>query len=153
MPRVRDLLYRFRPTGVPGAASAAGVPADRDAGLAELEPLLAQLATTERECANILERAHLDASEIRSRDDERARITVSAAGEQADAERAAAAARVRHRGKAESDAGLLAAEREAAELRDRTNRRMRSYAAYVVSSVSALIGDEQHTDKRPSGAR
>ena len=73
MARVRDVLYRFRPAGAPGAASAAGVPVDRAADLAaELEPLLAQLATTERTVAGIREQAIRDAAEIRARDVERA---------------------------------------------------------------------------------
>lgn len=54
MPRARDFLARFRPAGIPGAAAATGVPADRlaEAG-AELEPLFAMLADTEAEIDRI----------------------------------------------------------------------------------------------------
>ena len=45
VPRVSDLLYRFRPSGAPGAATQAGVPADRARDLAEeLEPVFASVA-------------------------------------------------------------------------------------------------------------
>ena len=54
MPRVRDVLYRFRPAGAPGAASSAGVPVDRSADLAaELEPVFALLADTEQEVCRL----------------------------------------------------------------------------------------------------
>ncbi|HET8769051.1 MAG TPA: hypothetical protein VFM86_17125, partial [Pedococcus sp.] len=56
MPRVRDLLLRFRPTGTPGPAGPAGVPVDRSAELAaELAPVLAALAATEAECTALVE--------------------------------------------------------------------------------------------------
>jgi hypothetical protein len=52
MPRVGDLLDRFRPAGTPGPAAAAGVPADRRAAAAEeeLAPVFTALADVEREC-------------------------------------------------------------------------------------------------------
>jgi hypothetical protein len=69
MPRVRDLLYRFRPEGAPGAAAAAGVPADRAAELtAELEPLIAAAeAHTASERAAATDEAQLHAESRRSR--------------------------------------------------------------------------------------
>ncbi len=149
MARVRDVLYRFRPAGAPGAASAAGVPVDRAADLAaELEPLLAQLATTERTVAGIREQAIRDAAEIRARDVERARSIVTTAGQRADAERAAAAAQMRRRAEGEAAGALADAEREAAELGDRAAARIPAYVALVVDSVSRLVGDEH-----PAGAR
>lgn len=54
MARVRDILYRFRPSGAPGSPSRAGVPVDRARGLAEeLAPVFAALAPTLAECADI----------------------------------------------------------------------------------------------------
>ena len=74
MPRVRDLLYRFRPSGAPGAATAAGVPVDRTAKLAaELDPVFARLADTEEECAAILAEGRRRAEDIRRRDQGRCR--------------------------------------------------------------------------------
>jgi hypothetical protein len=79
MPRVRDFLYRFRPAGAPGAAAEAGVPIDRTAELtAELEPLFASLARTERECANIRDHAKADAAAIRDQQADLARGVISA---------------------------------------------------------------------------
>ena len=140
MPRVRDLLYRFRPAGAPGAASATGVPADRSADLAaELAPLFARLADTERECAQILERAHRDVTAIRAGDAERARSTVASAAERATAERADAAARACERGAGKAADVRAAAEREAAALEMRTAERIPPMVADVVASVSGFI--------------
>jgi hypothetical protein len=151
MPRVRDLLYRFRPAGAPGAASAAGVPADRSADLAaELEPLFAQLLGTERECAEIREQARQDATGVRARDAERARNVVTAAGEQVEAERATVAAQMQQRADAGSATQVAAAAREAAALRDRATERMPVYVERVVDAIRELIGD---TDTRPADAR
>lgn len=142
MPRVRDLLYRFRPAGAPGAASAAGVPVDRTAELAaELEPLFAQLADTERECAAIREQAHRDADAIREREAARAGNLVTSAGDRAEAERVGAAARVQKEAEAEAAIELAAAEGEAAELRRRARRRAPTYVARVVAAVDALIDE------------
>ena len=103
MPRVRDFLYRFRPAGAPGAAAAAAVPIDRTAELtAELKPLFASLARTERECADIRERADGDAVAIRAHAADRARGLLSVAEARTAAERAAAAATAQQR--AESQA-------------------------------------------------
>lgn len=152
MPRVRDLLYRFRPAGAPGAAGSAGVPADRRGDLAaELEPLFAQLVTTERECAEILESAHRDADESRARAGEQARRSVAAARGRLDAERAAAAARMRQPGEPGTGDVIAPSELEVTELRRRAGERMPAYVDLVVASVLRLIGDEQRVDERPSG--
>ena len=93
MSRVRDVLHRFRPSGAPGAATAAGVPVDRAVeAAAELEPVFALLEETQRECADILDRAGLDAAATRARDAERARAVLASGRALVEAERAAAAA-------------------------------------------------------------
>jgi len=151
MPRVRDLLYRFRPAGAPGAAGAAGVPVDRSADLAaELEPLFAELVGTERECAQISEQARQDAIGLRAREAERARTVVTAAGAQVQVERAAVAAQSQQRAEAEFATEVAAAACEAAALRDRARERMPVCVARVVESIRELIGD---TDTRPASAR
>lgn len=148
MPRVRDLLYRLRPAGAPGAASTAGVPADRRADLAaELEPLFAQLATTEQECTAAVVRARTEAEDIRARSAERARRIVSEAEERASAERAAAAAQARGRAGDHPAEALLAARREAAQLRDRAIERMPAYVAEVVASVCAVMGGDRPVER------
>lgn len=96
MPRVRDVLLRFRPSGAPGAATAAGVPVDRAGELeTELGPVLGLLAETERECAGILEDARVEAAAIRARAEARARDVLAAGQALVEPERVAAVARSR----------------------------------------------------------
>lgn len=154
MPRVRDRLYRFRPAGAPGSASAAGVPTDRGADLAaELAPLFAELAKTERECADISAHAERDAAEVRARDAERARNLVTAARARLDGERADAVARLRQLDEANSAAAAVAAEREAAETHCRADEHMELYVDLVTASIGRMLGNEQRFNDREAGAR
>lgn len=140
MPRVRDLLYRFRPVGAPGAASAAAVPIDRSAELAaELEPLLARLADVERSCADIREQGRRDADAIRDRDAARARELLARAGREADAERVDAAAQVQRHAQQQTASDLTAAEEEAAEIRARAAERIPGHVEHITASVRELI--------------
>src|SRR6478736_3127383 len=68
MPRARDLLNRFRPSGTPGAAGAAGVPADHEAGAAEERAaLVARLREHgEAEAAATTAEAERRATEVRT---------------------------------------------------------------------------------------
>ncbi|MHB8275330.1 MAG: hypothetical protein ACYDC9_11300, partial [Dermatophilaceae bacterium] len=144
MVRVRDVLHSFRPAGAPGAAGAAGVPADRGADIAaELEPVFAQLARTEHECVDIAVRAGQTAAKVRAGEAERARATLAAARERMDAERAAAVAQMRPNALANSTAAAVAAEREVVEIRRRAGEHMGSYVDLVVASVGRLIDDGQ----------
>jgi len=153
MVRVRDVLHSFRPAGAPGAAGAAGVPADRGADLAaELEPVFAQLASTERECAGIAARAGQAAAKVRAREAERARGTIAAARERMDAERAAAVAQMRPNALEKSTSAAVAAEREAAVIRRQAGEHMGSYVDLVVASVGRLIDDERFADQQRPGA-
>jgi len=149
MVRVRDVLHSFRPAGAPGAAGAAGVPADRGADLAaELEPVFAQLASTERECAGIAARAGQAAAKVRAREAERARGTIAAARARMDAERAAAVAQMRPNALEKSTSAAAAAEREAAAIRRYAGEHMGSYVDLVVASVGGLIDDERLSNQR-----
>lgn len=144
MPRIRDLLHRFRPAGAPGAAGAAGVPVDRAADLAaELAPLFADLAGTEQESADIREQGRRDAAEIRDRAAERAHAVVATTEQRVAAEHAAAVARARRRAEGESRDAQAAAQRDAAELLDRAKSRTPAYVDRVVRSVRELISDQQ----------
>ena len=108
MPRVRDVLLRFRPSGAPGAATAAGVPVDRaNEVAAELEPVFELLADTERECTRILENAVADSAAIRARDAARARAVVASGKALVESERRSAASR--SRGAIGDGAGAVAA--------------------------------------------
>jgi hypothetical protein len=142
MPRVRDLLYRFRPSGAPGAANAAGVPVDRALEQsAELEPVLALLTATERECATIVELARTEADEIREHCAQEARSTVAAARSRQGAERAAAAAQVRQGGRALTAEIALAAARQEADVRRQATRMTPVYVERVLGSVRSLTGE------------
>jgi hypothetical protein len=144
MPRIRDVLHRFRPAGAPGAPSAAGVPVDRAADVAaELAPVFAELIDTERQCAAIRERAEQTAAATRSAAAEHARAIVAVAGGHVPAERAAAAARVRQSADGEFAAATAAAEREADELRRRAQERLPAAVERVVAYLSGLIAAGQ----------
>jgi hypothetical protein len=129
------------------------VPADLGTELAaELEPLFAQLEPTERECAAILAQGRRDASAIRADAQARAKSVALAAAGQVDSERATAAAAVRHRTEADSEAALGTAQREAEELRRRATERMPGCVDRIVAAVSILIGDERTTVEPPGGS-
>ncbi|MFZ2013462.1 MAG: hypothetical protein WAV00_06545 [Nocardioides sp.] len=146
MARVRDILYRFRPAGSPGAAGAAGVPVDRDADLAaELAPLFAQLADTERACDALLEQARRDADDRRNHLVESAHALMAAAQAEAGVERAAASSATQRSGEPELVSIRSRAESEAEELRRRADARIPPQVARVVTFVRSVLdlpGDE-----------
>ena len=142
MPRVRDLLYRFRPSAAPGSATAAGVPADRARDLAaELAPVFAALADTERECAAIVEAARTEAARVRTDGAARVEALRASGRSRVAAERAAAAAETRQAGAGDVAAASQALDRSVAELLERAERLLPSYADAVVDSVRALVGE------------
>ena len=148
MPRVRDLLYRFRPAGAPGSASATGVPVDRTADrAAELLPLIERLAETERQRELIREQAQRDADAIRARHTEVARSVAATASDDVVAERARAATQVRQQADRLAAAALMDARQEASQVQRRAAQRMPAYLARVVSVVDALAGHEQPADR------
>lgn len=150
MPRVRDLLYRFRPAGAPGGAGPTGVPVDRPAELAhELEPVFAALADVERECDDVLAAARREAEALRARAAEHARALVAHAHARVDAERAAAAAQVRRRAERESDDTLTRARRSAVELRQAAEAMMPSFVGRVVARAGSAV--RTPADDQPGG--
>ncbi len=141
MPRIRDVLYRFRPAGAPGQASAAGVPADRAADLAaELEPLFARLAPVERARADLLESARSDAAAVRAEAATGAERMLARAREQVGAERADAAGAARARVRSDTADLIAAAQAEAVRLRGRTELITPGQVEHVLASVRSLIG-------------
>ena len=154
MSRVRDVLQRFRPSGAPGAETAAGVPVDR-AGerAAELEPVFALLVDTERACADILDRARHEEAEIRARDAERARGIVAAGRARVEAERAAAAARARGRGEVLASGVAGAARRGPAGGRGTADDALDHHVDLVVDAVRSLLGHGTRSDDPRAGAR
>lgn len=136
MPRMRDILQRFRPTSAPGAASTGGVPADRAADMAaELRPVLAMLAATQATCRAITEDARRDAERIRAQAVDQARAVRDEGPTRAAAERADAASRVSRQGGTaavdRAEAARLSAERLAARARER----LPDYVASVVAAT------------------
>jgi vacuolar-type H+-ATPase subunit E/Vma4 len=90
---VRDFLERLRPSGTPGAASVAGVPADRLAERAtELESVFALLDEVQAQAARIRFAADKEAQRRRDEAHAQADGIVAAARRLAEAERASAAA-------------------------------------------------------------
>jgi hypothetical protein len=141
LPRARDLLNRFRPSGTPGAAGAAGVPVDRTAGApAELAPLLALLEPTEHDCRLLLEKAEAEAGRIRRRAEEEAQRRVVEAREGQASQRAAVVSELRDHRSVELDAEAAESERRAAEVRDVSAARMAGCVDEVVEAVRALVG-------------
>jgi len=153
MARARDFLERFRPSGTPGAAARPGVPADRQAERsAELEPLLARLAETEAEVAQIRTAAQQGADLRRRKGQDRARATLAAGRQQFVADRAEMVAHVRRQGAAETVAVLAAAQTEADAVRTRVRQRLPALVQRVVAAVgedlAAVIA--AHQAERPA---
>lgn len=140
MPRSRDILQRFRPVGTPGAASPAGVPADRVAEMAaELEPVLALLSATQEEASRVRSVAEQEAGQRRVRATARAGAIVAAAHRQAAAERADAALRVSREVEEENAAALTEAEHAATAVRLHAAERIPVYLDRVMSSTRAAL--------------
>ena len=140
MPRSRDILQRFRPAGTPGAASPAGVPADRVAERgAELEPVLALLSATQEEASRVRVVAEHEAEQRRTQAMARASAIVADAHRQSAAERAAAALRVSRKAEEENAAALTEAENAAAAVRRHAAERMPLYLDRVMSTTRAAL--------------
>lgn len=149
MPRARDLLNRFRPSGTPGAAGVAGVPTDHEAGPSEeLAPLFAALAATERECRAVVDRAAADAQRIREDAEAEAVRLVAAARDGQPEERAAVVARLREHGTVEARAITEEAERRAAEVRAVAAARTAACVDDVVDAVRTMLAQPTGPDPR-----
>ena len=141
MPRVRDLLYRFRPAGTPGPASAAAVPSDRAADRAtELAPVLDLLTATQEQCAELREQSLLDAESRRVQARAAAHRRVAEAESAAPGERAAAAAATARRAAGDRADTVSAARAEADRLLARAEARAPEWVERVVADVEALLG-------------
>ena len=96
MPSTRDLLQRFRPAGAPGAATATGVPVDRnDERAAELAGVFALLEETVAEAERVRVAVATQARERRDRAREQALAKVAQARLDAEAMRTKAVAEAR----------------------------------------------------------
>ncbi len=139
MARLSDFLERFRPTGVPGAAAPAGVPADYAATeSAELEPVFAALAETRHECDAIRAEADRDAERIIEQARRKAAALVTEARLASDAERARAGARARAATAAECREIAAGGAAEADRVRRLAATRLDTLTAEAVALVRAL---------------
>lgn len=143
MPPVRDLLLRFRPSGAPGAAGPAGVPVDVSAQWsAELAPVFAALAATEDECTAVASEGLRRADQARATMRTRADALRAGLHQQAEAERAMAAAAAHDR--ALGPGGALDSalggeiEDQVVALRARAESLMPRYLVQVSTAVEAL---------------
>lgn len=129
------LLQRFR-GGVPGAPSAAGVPADRRAELdLELAPVFAALAPTEHELDGLLDDAHVQAERLRSAGRRRAQDLVTEAQNNSAAEQSATAAAELARAQVERRELNDAAVAEAARIDRLAAERLPDLVAEIVARI------------------
>ncbi|MET7339360.1 hypothetical protein [Nonomuraea sp. NPDC005650] len=142
MVRLADFLARFRPSGVPGAAAPAGVPADYVADQAEeLAPIFSALADIQAACANERDHARRRADRMRARAHDQAAAIVASAHAEADAERARSSALARQ-SHDQAVAELLREASAAAEgVRRRSAGRMPEMVARVTDMVRSLADD------------
>jgi len=132
LPQARDFLDRFRPAGAPGAASRAGVPANRAAELsAELGPTLALLAETDAECGRIVAAARRDAKWIADSAREQAATLAADAQDRARAAREAAVEQALAAARAEASATVSAAQA-------RASRRRAAFATGQADRLAAM---------------
>jgi hypothetical protein len=142
VPRVRDLLYRFRPSGAPGTAARPGVPADRARDLAdELEPVFSALAPTVAQCRAVVSAGRSRADTVRQSYVSEVERLLSTSAERTAAERARATAAAYAAGL--PDMGQLDAASEAhiAQIDDLVQGALPRYRDEVIASVLALLGE------------
>ena len=124
MPRLRDILARFRPAGAPGAA-AAGVPADRSAELdTELRSVLDHLGRAQEEAHRIRATARDEAAAIVREAADTAQRIVAVARAEAPRVRAEAEAEARQESAAETARVGAEAEEETRAMRAAVTERM-----------------------------
>jgi hypothetical protein len=139
---VRDFLERLRPSGTPGAASVAGVPADRLAERAtELESVFALLDEVQAQAGRIRFAADEEAQRRRDEAHAQADGIVAAARRLAEAERASAAASAQAGAAEQVRAIADDAQNRASSIAGEGRTRSAALAAAVVEQARAeLLG-------------
>ena len=144
MAALGEILRRFRFHGVPGAPTAAGVPADRTAGLeGELAPVFAALEDPQRHAVALLTEATHSAEQRRAAARDEARRLVVEAHSGAVAARAEAAAARLALADAECSAMRAAGHAEAQRVRLRAAERTDALVELVVLHVLDLVQAEE----------
>jgi hypothetical protein len=135
----REILDRFRPAGPPGAAGAAGVPADRRADAQrELALLFAGLADVERRCADVRDRADRQAVRRAARSQRMAAAIVDEARSEARATRVSAATRAQADARIEAQVIVEHADKAAADLRRSAEGRMPALVDRILERAGEL---------------
>jgi vacuolar-type H+-ATPase subunit H len=140
--QARDFLDRFRPAGAPGAASRAGIPADRAAErYAELEPVVALLADTHAECGRIVTAARQEAERIMDLARQQVATLAADTQRQAEAVREAAVQQSLTAARTEASTAVEAATARAGRRRTAlASSRADQLAALAVELLRALPG-------------
>jgi hypothetical protein len=112
---------------------------------AELDPVFASLADTERECADIVERARLEAARIGGEAGPAADSVHASGRARVAAERAVAAA-IRPARSDEISRAADAIDRSIAHLQEHSEQLLPAYVAAGVDSVRALVGAAAEAD-------
>lgn len=145
MPASRGFLERFRPSGTPGAAAGAGVPADRVAEReVELAAVFDQLIATEALAAQIRAEGSTCADERHSASEAAARQQVAAARRDAEKVRREASSRIAAQSDLETATTLAEAEDAAAAIRQHAARVRPAYRDRVVRDVLTRMGLPAH---------
>jgi hypothetical protein len=135
----REILDRFRPAGPPGAAGAAGVPADRRADAQhELDQLFAGLADVERRCAEVRERADQQAARRTAQSHRMAAAILDDARSEAGATRTSAASRAQADARIEAQGIVEHADKAAADLRVSAEGRMPALVDRILERAGEL---------------
>jgi len=154
LPQLGDFLNRFRPAGAPGAASRAGVPADRAAELsAELDPVLAMLAAADAECARLVAEAEQEAGRLAAQGRDQAASIAADGVQRAEEARGQAAAEVLA---AAGDQARLAERAAAEQARTRSGPSEEDVQALIQAAIELVRtmpdgGADRAGPDRPGG--
>jgi vacuolar-type H+-ATPase subunit H len=139
MPPLRDFLTRFRPAGSPGAATRAGVPADRSGELeAEIAPVLARLDDTEAERERLIAQARGEAEQIVAAARSAAGAIAADAAQRAKTVRDRAGQEVVAAARKQSARTTQVATQQAAQIRELARQRTPALVSQVVGTIRQL---------------
>jgi vacuolar-type H+-ATPase subunit H len=143
MSQLRDFLTRYRPAGSPGAATLAGVPADRSAELEfEVAPVLAFLADIDAERERLITEARYDAQQIVADAQSAAAAIAADAAQRAETVREQAAAQVMTAAREQAARTVSDARLQAAQTRELARQRMPALVSRVVGMIRQLEAED-----------
>jgi hypothetical protein len=144
LPQLGDFLSRFRPAGAPGAASRAGVPADRAAELsAELDPVLALLAAADADCGRLAAEAEQEAGRLAAQGRDQAASIAADAVQRADQARGRVAAEVLAAAGEQARQAQLAAAEQARRRSGPSEEDVQALIAAAIDLVWSMPGGDE----------